>query len=110
MLRSQRALNVKASILCEIAWLVMLCERVGRFTYVGVQLCAKVSGSRRLCYQMHGPARVEAKGATLCGPSERQERRRLVARFDGRARARSKFDGEQLCRHDIDLDESCIHV
>ena len=67
-----------------------------------------VSGSERLCYQMHGPARVEAKGATLCGPSERQERRRLVARFDGRARARSKFDCEQLRRHDIDLDESRI--
>ena len=44
----------------------MLCERVGRFTYVGVQLRVAMSGLlERLCYQMHGSARVEAKGATL---------------------------------------------
>ena len=97
LMRSQSARNVKASILCRIAWLVMLCKRVGRFTYVGVQLRAMISGLlERRCYQMHGSARVEAKGATLCGPGGRQERRRLVVRLDERARARSKFDGEQV--------------
>ena len=85
----------------------MLCKRVGRFTYVGVQLRVMISGSERLCYQMHEPARVEAKGATLCGPSERQERWCLVGRFDGRARAKSGFDVEQLRRngHGVDLGE-----
>ena len=85
----------------------MLCERVGRFTYVGVQLGVVISGSRRLCYQMHGSVRVEAKGATLCGHSERQERWCLVGLFDGRARTKSEFDVEQLRRHGygVDIDE-----
>ena len=77
---------------------------------VGVQLRVAISGSGRLCYQMHGSVRVEAKGATLCGYSERQERWCLVGRFDGRARTKSELDDEQLRRHGHRVDLDGIHI
>jgi hypothetical protein len=71
LMRSQRALNVKANILGESAWRVMLCKESAIYIcWSSATRDVNMSGRKRLCDQMHGSARVEAKGATLCEPSE----------------------------------------